>query len=134
VVLNMFRVGIIIILSFVSAVNADDHVTSGDKPVIEILKWKSKAGVSDERMVESVNNMVVDLKSLDGFLHQSLYKSSDGVWIDVYYWNSKEDADLSSVRMSDKKSYKELVDLIELESIKIDVMEEIQSSESLIFE
>ena len=98
-------------------------------PVYEVVKWKSKSGVKDEDMIASVNAMVPDLKKLKGFLRQSLYKSSNGEWVDIYYWETEEDAHASNANMVNTASFKNLVGLIETDSVSIEVLHQIQSSE-----
>ncbi|MBL1276709.1 MAG: hypothetical protein COB30_011535 [Ectothiorhodospiraceae bacterium] len=79
--------------------------------VFEILKWKSKSEVSDEQMISAVNVMVADLTTLQGFLNQTLYKDSNGFWVDVYYWETEQNAHDSNGAMADKASFKDLMGL-----------------------
>lgn len=99
-----------------------------NNPVYEIVKWKSKSDISDQTMIDVVNAMVVDLKILKGFLHQSLYKNSSEEWVDIYYWETEEDAHASNTSMADKASFKSLIKLIEPNSVSIEVMHQLQSS------
>jgi hypothetical protein len=127
--LQLFKVGVFAFtILFVNQVLSGENSVENKLPVLEILKWKSKKNVSDENMIESVANMVKDLNSLKGFLHQALYKSSSGEWIDIYYWETEEDAYASSTSMADKKSYTNLINLIEPESVTIEVIHQLQSS------
>lgn len=96
--------------------------------VLEIVKWKAKPNVSDEQMVKSVNDMVPDLKKLEGFINQTLYKDENDNWIDIYYWDTAENAHLSNERMADKKSLKELLELIELETVTMEILNPLQKS------
>jgi len=97
--------------------------------ILEIVKWKGKPNISDQQMIEAVNAMVPDLKNIEGFINQVLYKDEDDYWIDVYYWDSVENAHLSNERMADKKSLKNLLGLIKLESVKMKVLTPLQKSE-----
>lgn len=67
--------------------------------MIETLTWKAKEGVSDEAMITAVDDMVVDLEKLSGFISQTLYKNSKSEWVDVYYWESEETAHASNELM-----------------------------------
>ena len=89
---------------FSSHTFANGESMSNINSVFEILTWKSKAGVSNEEMVKAVDGMVEDLKKLNGFLNQTLYKEEDGTWIDVYYWKTEKDAHDSNGAMADKES------------------------------
>jgi heme-degrading monooxygenase HmoA len=126
----------IIVLAFVVCTQlfAADRNMNNSKPVSEIVKWKSKPGVSDEAMIAAVNAMMADLESLNGFLHQSLYKNSDNEWIDIYYWKTEHDAHASNTEMADKESFKNLIVLIEPDSISIEVMHELQASGQILFD
>jgi len=97
-------------------------------PVFEILKWKSKNGVSDKIMIEAVNSMVEDLKALKGFLNQTLYKDSNGFWVDIYYWETEQDAHASNECMADKVSFNNLIENIESDSISMEVLKPLQRS------
>lgn len=97
--------------------------------VLEILKWKSKNDATDQEMIDAVNNMVPDLKKLDGFINQTLYKDENNTWVDIYYWDTKENAHLSNERMAEKNSLKTLLNLIDLDTITIEILEPLQSSE-----
>lgn len=97
--------------------------------VIEIVKWKAKPNISESEMKEAVNQMVPDLKKLDGFINQTLYKNNENYWIDVYYWDSSENAHLSNERMAEKESLKKLLEIIELDTVTMEILEPLQKSE-----
>lgn len=101
---------------------------NNSNPVYEVVTWKSKSDISDEITIDAVNAMAVDLKTLKGFLNQSLYKNSNGEWVDIYYWETLEDAHACDASMSDKDSFKHLFALIESNSVSIEIMRKIQSS------
>jgi hypothetical protein len=107
---------------------AEENKLEFNHHIFETVKWKSKSGVPDKKMIDAVNSMVIDLKGLKGFLHQSLYKDFNEVWVDVYYWETEEDAHASNVSMGDKASFKNLIDLIELDSVSIEILHQLQSS------
>jgi len=96
--------------------------------VLEIVKWKAKPSISDIEMKEAVNQLVPDLRKLDGFISQTLYKNDNGYWVDIYYWDSVKNAHLSNERMADKNSLKNLLSIIELETVTIEILEPLQKS------
>ena len=102
----------------------------GDKMnyVYEIVTWKSKEGVSDADMISAVDSMVEDLKQLDGFINQTLYKEKDGQWVDVYYWVTEKNAVDSNDAMANKDSFKSLIELIEPSSVGIKILDPLQTS------
>ena len=103
------------------------------KIVFEILKWKTKSEVIDTVMVEAVNNMVEDLKMLKGFLNQTLYKDNTGFWVDIYYWETEQDAHASNESMANKESFINLIEIIEPNSVSMEVLTSLQSSGNFIF-
>ena len=116
-----------------SAAQGSESVVNNDV-VIEILSWKAKSSdIDDDEMIAAVDGMLNDLRALQGFKNQSLYKNSNGVWIDVYYWDTPEDAHASNEAMENKKSLIELLDLIKPGSVTIEVMKPVQSSGAIQF-
>lgn len=97
---------------------------------MEIVKWKSKQGIGESQTIEAVNNMVSDLQECDGFIHQALYKIGD-VWCDLYYWKNEQCAHQSNEFMGKKDSLRNLMALIDIETVSIEVSEPKQSSGDL---
>lgn len=127
--LKLFRLVIsIVVFMCCSSILAEERSLNNSNPVFEVVKWKSKSDISDKETIDAVNAMAVDLKILKGFLQQSLYKNSNDEWVDVYYWKTLEDAQDSDISMSGKDSFKRLIELIEPNSVSIEIMREIQSS------
>ena len=100
--------------------------------VTEILIWQAKANVSDRNMIQAVEGLLPDLKTLPGFLFQNLSKDSKGRWVEVYFWQTAEDAHNSNGLMADKPSMANLMGLIEVESISMEVMPPLQDSGALV--
>lgn len=98
--------------------------------ILEILTWKAiSPDISDDEMIAAAAGMVPDLKMLKGFQRQSLYKDSNGTWVDVYYWDSEADARASNDAMAGKASLARLIAMIEPGSITMEIMPPLQSSE-----
>lgn len=95
---------------------------------IEILQWRSAAGISDQSMINAVEAMVPDLRQLPGFRYQTLVKSANGDWMDIYWWDSKEDAHRSNELMANTQSLANLLKLIEPDSVSIEVIPALQQS------
>ena len=124
---------VILYMIFSSHLFANGESMSNTNKVFEILTWKSKSGVSDEEMVKAVDGMVEDLRNLNGFLNQTLYKEKDGTWIDVYYWQTEKDAHDSNGAMADKESFKKLMSIIEPDTVTLKVVSPKQSSGEILF-
>ncbi|KJZ14881.1 hypothetical protein TW85_07255 [Marinomonas sp. S3726] len=99
--------------------------------VTEVLSWQAKANVSDQDMINAVEGLLADLKTLPGFLFQNLSKDSKGRWVEVYFWQTEVDAHNSNSLMADKTSMVNLMGLIEIESISMEVMSPLQDSGAL---
>ena len=89
--------------------------------VVEIVKWKSASGVTDRATIDAAQALVPDLKTGGGFIEKTLYKNGDE-WVDIYYWETIEDAQLSNERMAGKASLGKLFSLVQPESVSITVM------------
>ena len=99
--------------------------------VTEIVSWNANLGVTDQAMIQAVNALLPDLKKLPGFQYQSLGKTSQGRWIDIYYWDSVKDAHASNELMSASQSLNQLMTLIQPGSVTMEVLEPKQASSSL---
>jgi hypothetical protein len=91
--------------------------------VVEIVKWKAAPGVSDSAMIDAAQALVPDLKTVGGFIEKTLYRNGDE-WVDIYYWETVEDAQLSNERMAGKASFGKLLSLVQPESVSIAVLTE----------
>jgi len=90
---------------------------------LKIVKWKAKTNVTDSEITYAVNNMVLDLNQLKGFVSHALYKTEYNEWIDVNYWDSVEDANNSNGKMLEKDSFTTLIKLIDVASVNVDIMD-----------
>lgn len=101
--------------------------------VTEILSWQALPDVTDKQMIDAVEALLPDLQTLPGFLFQNLMKDSKGRWVEVYFWQTTEDAHNSNTLMADKTSMAKLMALIDAESIQMEVMMPLQNSNNLAF-
>ncbi|MEZ9524546.1 hypothetical protein [Enterovibrio norvegicus] len=101
--------------------------------VVETVLWQAKQGVSTEDMSAAIDDMLVDLKTLPGFLHETLCQASNGDWMQLYYWETEHDAQQSSALMADKASFVQLLSLIAPESVEIKVYTPVQASSEIAF-
>jgi hypothetical protein len=90
---------------------------------LKIVKWKAKTNVTDSEITYAVNNMVQDLNKLKGFVSHTLYKTEYDEWVDINYWDSVEDANNSNGKMLEKDSFVLLIDLIDVTSVNVDIMD-----------
>lgn len=101
--------------------------------VTEVLSWQAQTDISDQQMIEAVEAMLLDLKTLPGFLFQNLSKDSQGRWVEVYFWRTSDDAHNSNGLMANKASMANLMKLLLPQTIEMEVMAPRQDSGTLIF-
>ena len=99
--------------------------------VTEVLSWQALPEISDQQMIVAVNAMVSDLQTLPGFLFQNLSKDTQGRWVEIYFWRTLEAAHNSNGLMQSKISMKNLMRLIQPQSIEMEVMTPLQDSGTL---
>lgn len=93
-----------------------------EKHVVELVKWNALDGVTDANMIEAVNRLLPDLKTLPGFVKQDLYKDDNGQWVDLYVWDNRENALASNELMAPKPSFAGLMSLIDPSSVTIEFL------------
>lgn len=89
--------------------------------VMELVKWAAVSGVQDADMIEAVEGMLPDLKTLPGFRGQTLYKDAQGKWVDLYFWDSEREAHASNDLMAGRPSFGRLMALIDPASVTIEI-------------
>lgn len=114
----------LLLCSAISQLQAEDS----NMPAVEILRWQSAEGVTDKKMIDAVQDMVPDLQQLPGFQYQTLVKTADGMWTDIYFWDTEHDAHKSNELMADKASLGALLALIKPDSVSIEVLPMAQQS------
>lgn len=90
--------------------------------VVELVKWKSKPEVSNDEMISAVDGILPDLKTLPGFISQTLYIDDEGYWVDLYYWETRDQGVASNDLMAPRPSFHALMELIEPSSVSIEFL------------
>ena len=101
------------------------------QPTCEILKWRAVDGTTDEHMRDAMESLAVDVRQLPGFLQQTLYKGPENEWICIYYWESAQQAHDSNAAVADKRSFLQLMNIIDANSVSMEVMDAVQHSGDL---
>lgn len=102
--------------------------------VIETVTWRANEDVTEEEMKNAVESMLLDLKTLPGFVHETLSVNETGQWLQLYYWETTEDAHNSNQLMADKPSFAKLIALIQPDSVDIQVYRSIHASSAIRFD
>jgi hypothetical protein len=92
--------------------------------IVEIVRWRAFIGVSDDDMKNAVDGLAPDLPSIGGFIDKKHCRNGDE-WIDLYDWETLEDAELSGERMASKESFAKLISLVRRDTISIEIFEQV---------
>jgi hypothetical protein len=92
------------------------------KKIHEIVRWKALDTVSDDDMKLASQAIEPDLKTIGGFVSKSLFKDGDS-WVEIYIWDSREEAEGSMGKMSGKPSFQKLMSLVEPQSVSLIILE-----------
>lgn len=74
------------------------------------------------RGVAAVDAILPGLKKLPGFISQTLYKDDEGIWVDLYHWDTRGQAEESTDLMGTRPEFQQLLELIDMPSISIDFL------------
>ncbi len=61
-------------------------------PVVELVLFRTKAGVSEQSMNEAAQTVQTWLAEQPGYIRRELLMTNEGQWGDLVYWNSFEEA------------------------------------------
>ena len=88
--------------------------------VLELVTFKSKAGVSQQQMLE-LNKLVMEqVREFSGFLYRSVcYQKDSGSWFDVVYWQDEAAAKSAQEKFMQSKVCQQLMAIIDIESTKM---------------
>jgi len=78
--------------------------TTSSKNIIEWAPFELAEGVSDETLLKASNTFQNEfVNAQKGFIRRELLKGKDGQWVDLIFWESKEDAEkvMENVESSD---------------------------------
>lgn len=89
------------------------------KHIVELVKWRSKEGIEDDKMIAAVDGILPDLKALPGFISKTLCKDDSGFWVDLYSWETRAQAETSNDLMAPRPAFQALMDLVDPSSISI---------------
>ena len=92
------------------------------EPIVEIVRWRGLDGITDDQMTEAVAGIEPDLKTLPGFVSQTLHKDDDGHWVALYEWQERAQGEASIALMGPKDTFARLMALVLPESIQIEFL------------
>ncbi len=88
--------------------------------VLELVTFKTKAGISQEQVLE-LNQLVMEkIQEFPGFLYRSVcYQKDSNTWLDVVYWQDKVSAESAQEKFMASVECQQLMAIIEVESTQM---------------
>lgn len=86
---------------------------------LELALFRSRQGVSQAEVLEASQQLSRWLQRQSGFLYRSLSQQEDGLWVDVVYWQSLEQAQAASAGFMQASESQALMALIEPDSVHL---------------
>jgi hypothetical protein len=74
--------------------NATTEETMAERVrIVHVAEVRARAGVRDEELIAASQEAQDGFFALQsGYVGRELFKSSDGVWLDIMYWDDEADA------------------------------------------
>ena len=97
-------------------------------PIFEMLTWQAAPHIDDNDMISAMARFSGVVKTLPGFLYQSLYKKADHKWVCIYFWETEQEAHASNEAVAGTPEFSHLMSLIKENSLTMEVFSALQSS------
>jgi hypothetical protein len=94
-------------------------------PVIEVVLFRSKPGVSLTQMKQAVQRSQERVATLPGFVSRSTGHAGDGAYVDVVHWQDMRSAEEAAKVVMTCEQCAELMSLIDLEGAQMHHFEKI---------
>ena len=75
-----------------TSMQQDLYSNDMNKLTLELAQYKIKDGVDEESLLKASEGIMEDVRKASGFVCRDLVKGTNGLWIDVVYWNSLSEA------------------------------------------
>lgn len=96
-------------------------------PVLEIVHFRVKAGVSDEQVLAASAQAQEWVSQRPGYLARELSKNAEGQWIDIVHWRSLAEAQAAAQQIMQEPCAANLMALLDPAQITIDHLESKQA-------
>lgn len=67
-------------------------MSTTNKTVMELVIFKAKPTYTTEETLKAMESLNAVIKQYKGFIKRSFALSEDGLWMDIVYWQSMEEA------------------------------------------
>ena len=95
------------------------HTQTNTHDVLELVTFKTKPGVTDDRVLAAADALQRDVEPLEGYLGRRLLKTGDGTWVDTVRWTTLEAAHAAARLIEAKPSAEAFMAITEVESIRM---------------
>lgn len=92
-------------------------LTESQKPILEVVLFRTKAGVSDEQVLQGSAQIQPWLEKAAGYLNRQLSKNADGQWVDLVQWRTLAEAHQAAEQLMAEPSAAAFMAMIDPESI-----------------
>lgn len=70
---------------------------------VELVIFKPKRDVNEQKVQKAMESLNTIITEFDGFRNRTLAKNKDGVWMDLIFWETMEDAKSASEKIMDNE-------------------------------
>jgi heme-degrading monooxygenase HmoA len=87
--------------------------------VIELVSVKARPGVDEADMLRAADAVMAFLSKANGFIRRELFKAGEDQWVDLIYWNSREEAEAALAQSMDQPSVQAMMSLLDENSLNM---------------
>ncbi|MCE7986584.1 MAG: hypothetical protein DYG89_35880 [Caldilinea sp. CFX5] len=87
------------------------------QPILEVVLFRAKAGVSDEQVLQGSAQIQPWLAGAAGYLKREVSKNEDGQWVDIVHWRSLDEAQQAAEQLMAEPTAAAFMSMIDPESI-----------------
>jgi hypothetical protein len=85
----------------------------------KMIAYALKSGVSESEFLAASDGLLPELATLEGFIRRELLKGEDGRWLDVVYWQTRENADRSEDTIQSLPACARCIAMMDFESLTV---------------
>jgi hypothetical protein len=94
--------------------------------VIELVSVKTRPGVDEADMLRAADAVMAFLSKASGFIRRELFKAGENQWVDLIYWNSREEAEAAMAQSMDQPCVLEMMRLLDESSLAMQHLDQVR--------
>lgn len=94
--------------------------------IVELAEGRVKEGVAPQEYLQASDNLMADLRGLDGYIRRELWLGENGQFVDVVYWDNLESAQRAAEIFPSLPGAQPFEALLELSSLSMRHLEQIR--------